>query len=248
VVAAVTVRLAGDAELGVPPDRVFVIGRGRASDLRVQGARVSRRHLLLEPSAGGWDAVDVSGSGTWLDGQQVRRVEIHRECRFRLGAADGAEVIVAPDRTAGAAVARPSDGATWRASADPLEQQATLLARPGASGPPLPASSGEAGAELTHPLRPGRMSIGRSAANDIVVRDLLASRHHADLIVGPGGVEIVDQGSANGTFVNGARVERARLRLDDVVAIGHHCFRFATDRLEERIDSTDATTRMLGDG
>jgi pSer/pThr/pTyr-binding forkhead associated (FHA) protein len=244
MVAAVTVRADGDLAVGVPPGRVFVIGRARSSDLRVTGEQVSRRHLLLEPVSGGWDAVDVSAAGTWLDGRRVSRVEIQRECRFRLGSADGPEVVVAPEvmtRVITPLAHRPADGAE-------ASEQSTMLARSGTARAPAPEPATAPGPPVTHPLRPGRMSIGRGGANDIVVRDLLASRRHAELVVGPVGVEIVDLDSANGTFVNGRRVERAVLRLDDVVAIGHHLFRFATDRLEESLDTSDATLRLLTDG
>lgn len=63
-------------------------------------------------------------------------------------------------------------------------------------------------------------SIGRDPDNDIVVDDLMASRHHAELVVSDGSLEVVDLGSQNGTYVNGTRVSRAPIRLGDVVNIG----------------------------
>jgi ABC-type multidrug transport system ATPase subunit len=68
---------------------------------------------------------------------------------------------------------------------------------------------------------PGGMTIGRAGENDIVIPDVLASRHHATLIPTPAGMEIVDNRSINGTFVNGARVDTALLRDGDVVTIGN---------------------------
>ena len=67
-------------------------------------------------------------------------------------------------------------------------------------------------------LRPGKsadvpegsIKIGRATDNDIVIPDVLASRHHATLVpsaTGPGTAEILDNRSINGTFVNGQRVE-----------------------------------------
>ena len=43
---------------------------------------------------------------------------------------------------------------------------------------------------------------------------------------GEGGFVIRDQGSSNGTFVNGARVTEAPLRPGDEVSIGGTRFRF----------------------
>ena len=68
---------------------------------------------------------------------------------------------------------------------------------------------------------PGSLRIGRASDNDIVIADVLASRHHATLIPTPGGTEIRDNRSINGTFVNGTRVDVALLAEGDVVTIGN---------------------------
>lgn len=64
---------------------------------------------------------------------------------------------------------------------------------------------------LTGELPPGAVRIGRANDNDIVIPEVLASRHHATLVPTPGGTEIRDNRSINGTFVNGARVDAALL-------------------------------------
>jgi ABC transport system ATP-binding/permease protein len=67
---------------------------------------------------------------------------------------------------------------------------------------------------------PGSVTIGRASDNDIVIADVLASRHHATLVLTPLGTEIQDR-SVNGTFVNGTRVGSAILSEGDVVTIGN---------------------------
>jgi VWFA-related protein len=62
-------------------------------------------------------------------------------------------------------------------------------------------------------LRRGRMRIGAIDANDIVIPSMSVSRYHAELHVSRRKVEIVDLHSANGTLINGNRVERAALTL-----------------------------------
>jgi ABC-type multidrug transport system ATPase subunit len=63
--------------------------------------------------------------------------------------------------------------------------------------------------------------IGRALDNDIVIHDVLASRHHAFLTATPAGTEIRDAHSINGTFVNGIRVGSAVLTEGAVVTIGN---------------------------
>jgi ABC-type multidrug transport system ATPase subunit/predicted component of type VI protein secretion system len=92
---------------------------------------------------------------------------------------------------------------------------------------------------------PGSVKIGRARDNDIVIPDVLASRHHATLVRLPGGTEIRDAGSINGTFVNGARVDTAPLRDGDVVTIGNVDLVFAGDTLTRRTE-TQAATRTGG--
>ena len=67
----------------------------------------------------------------------------------------------------------------------------------------------------------GSAWIGRSLDNDIVIQDVLASRHHAFLTATAVGTEIRDAHSINGTFVNGIRVGSAVLAEGDVVTIGN---------------------------
>jgi len=96
-----------------------------------------------------------------------------------------------------------------------------------------PGSPGEA--------PPGSIKIGRATDNDIVIPDVLASRHHSTLIPTPGGMEIVDNRSINGTFVNGSRVDTAMLNEGDVVTIGNVDLLFAGNTLVRRTETEAAT-------
>lgn len=88
---------------------------------------------------------------------------------------------------------------------------------------------------------PGGIKIGRATDNDIVIPDVLASRHHATLIPTPGGTEIVDNRSINGTFVNGTRVDTALLNDGDVVTIGNVDLVFTGGTLARRTETEAAT-------
>jgi ABC-type multidrug transport system ATPase subunit len=89
----------------------------------------------------------------------------------------------------------------------------------------------------------GALTIGRATDNDIVIQDVLASRHHAFLTLTPLGTEIRDAHSVNGTFVNGVRVGSAVLTEGDVVTIGNVDLVFTGDNLVRR---TEAATRTGG--
>src|SRR5271155_5124369 len=90
---------------------------------------------------------------------------------------------------------------------------------------------------------PGSATIGRATDNDIVIQDVLASRHHAFLVQSPLGTEIRDARSVNGTFVNGVRVGSAVLNEGDVITIGNVDLVFTEGNLIRR---TEAATRTGG--
>ncbi|MBV9089466.1 MAG: ATP-binding cassette domain-containing protein [Mycobacteriaceae bacterium] len=97
----------------------------------------------------------------------------------------------------------------------------------------------------TAPRVPGSVTIGRATDNDIVIPDVLASRHHATLVPTPTGLEIQDNRSINGTFVNGTRVDAALLREGDVITIGNVDLVFSGGTLVRRTE-TEAATRTGG--
>ena len=96
---------------------------------------------------------------------------------------------------------------------------------------------------LTPSSPPGASTIGRANDNDIVIQDVLASRHHAFLVDSPLGLEIRDANSINGTFVNGVRVGSAVLSEGDVVTIGNIDLVLTNGNLIRR---TEAATRSGG--
>jgi ABC-type multidrug transport system ATPase subunit len=88
----------------------------------------------------------------------------------------------------------------------------------------------------THALQ-ALLRIGRGDENDIVVADLAVSREHAQIRHVGERLEIKDLKSANGTFVNGQRINNALLEDGDLIEIGRHDFRFNGGMLEEYVDA-----------
>src|SRR6202165_3811372 len=66
----------------------------------------------------------------------------------------------------------------------------------------------------------GEVVVGRSSELDMVLVEDMVSRKHAKITLAPGQISIADLGSTNGTFVNGEKVKRARLKEGDRILIG----------------------------
>ncbi len=71
------------------------------------------------------------------------------------------------------------------------------------------------------PLRMDReIIIGRSSDLDMVLVEDMVSRKHAKISTQAGQITIQDLGSTNGTFVNGEKIKRVRLKEGDRILIG----------------------------
>jgi pSer/pThr/pTyr-binding forkhead associated (FHA) protein len=85
-------------------------------------------------------------------------------------------------------------------------------------------------------LNKASISLGRAMTNDIPLLDARVSRSHARLECGISGCMIVDLGTANGTRLNGNRIEKAELSPGDIISIGnttlHYEFASIPDDLE----------------
>ena len=69
-------------------------------------------------------------------------------------------------------------------------------------------------------LKNGSYSLGRSFESSIRLESTEISRLHARLLIGNHECEVIDESSANGTFVNGEKVISHRLRNGDIIGVG----------------------------
>jgi len=82
------------------------------------------------------------------------------------------------------------------------------------------------GRELRFPLFKDRLTIGRTANNDIQLNIRYISRRHAVIATDKGQTRLIDWGSKNGVFVNDKRVSEKFLASGDIVKIGETEFRY----------------------
>ena len=82
------------------------------------------------------------------------------------------------------------------------------------------------GQEVRFPLFKNKLTIGRTAHNDIQLKQQFISRRHAVVICDNDHTRIVDWGSKNGISVNGVRVSETVLKSGDQVTVGTAEFRF----------------------
>jgi pSer/pThr/pTyr-binding forkhead associated (FHA) protein len=82
------------------------------------------------------------------------------------------------------------------------------------------------GEQQAYPLTGRTTRVGRHDENDVVLAGPTVSARHATVRLEPIGVVLEDEGSLNGTFVNGERIEQRLLEEGDRIQIGPHLLVF----------------------
>ena len=191
----------------------YTVGRAADSDVVIDGSRVSRTHLILSVAADNarWTLVDKSANGSFTVDGPLRSRRSGTQAAVALGAADGPTLVVS----------HRADLQTAEISAMAREiAAATATDQPASASGPLPVGS--------------RVRLGRDPDNDIVIPGLLASAHHAQIISGPDGWELLDLNSARGTYVQGERVKYAILHPGDEISLGGSTFTYTSQGLVPR--------------
>ncbi|HEY7729710.1 MAG TPA: DHA2 family efflux MFS transporter permease subunit [Gaiellaceae bacterium] len=183
-----------------PVEVEVLLGR-EGADITIEDPEVSRRHAWVRAVDGGLVVLDAdSANGTFVNGERVGEPRT-------LG--DG-DVVTVGRSSLRVELPAPAKGAAVTVAAE----------LPGAAVEP-PVLVGVEGpvAGERFPVE-GELLLGREAA-DITVEDPEVSRRHAIVRPVDGGLEVTDEGSANGTFVNGNRIhEPTRLADGDRLKVG----------------------------
>lgn len=122
----------------------------------------------------------------------------------------------------------PADGITERV--DPIscldERTLSQASETGTPGPGRYLEVQGAGRTLLLPVGSDVIHIGRGLSADLRLDESSVSRRHAILVPRVSGARVLDDRSANGTFVNGRRVQQADLSDGDVIVVGRVVLRY----------------------
>lgn len=95
------------------------------------------------------------------------------------------------------------------------------------------------------PLVEGReIVIGRSSELDMVLIEDMVSRKHASITVNGAEIAISDAASTNGTFVNGEKIKRARLKEGDRILIGTSIIKLVTVDPANTVSEQEAKSNL----
>jgi len=95
-VPTLAVQIGSQSHILDPATGVAVIGRDPSSAVRVNDGRISRSHVRVEPRGDGWQVIDTSTNGMFVDGVRRSSVLITGPTTIHLGDADGITVVLAP--------------------------------------------------------------------------------------------------------------------------------------------------------
>ena len=128
----------------------------------------------------------------------------------------------------------PADPAPLPIAPAPPQKIILTDAGPGAFPTPPPHSQAVDSPSLimengdVFPIPDGETSVGRDASSGLaLVTETTVSRRHATLVNTDAGILIRDEGSSNGTYVNGTRIDaETPLKAGDQIQFGQARFRF----------------------
>jgi len=198
----------------------LTLGRGSGCDVVLESPNVSREHARVQMTPDGCEICDLnSTNGVYVNGRRVSRAILRPGDQISLGRETPGvqsmcfEVVAAPE----------------------AEHPRPAYPGPSPSPEPVHPHTGfpERRADESGSIALGQLpladrvpiTIGRDPHARVPLDSPVISRQHARLDpTKDGGHILTDLNSKNGTFVNGKRITRVRLRTGDVIRIGPYKF------------------------
>src|ERR1051326_1479897 len=81
----------------------------------------------------------------------------------------------------------------------------------------------------------GKLKVGRSPDNQVIVHDNKVSRHHCQVAVSSDAIVLENLESRNGTVVHGKPVSASLLHFDQIIQIGDSIFTVSRQKLRSRV-------------
>jgi len=210
------------------------IGRAEDNALVLPDVEVSRRHAKVIVSDESVVVEDLgSGNGTYFQGTAVDRMVVD----------DGAEVVIAPYTLQFCIPTEVTEQNTDPGTESDMEALNAMEGGQEVVAARLVTLQGQ-GLDDHYELPATGATMGRAEQREITIPDPAASRNHAQLLNASGSWWIRDNGSVNGTFVNGRRVRETPLSPGDRVRIGATEFRF--EFIDTRDDQSTGTLPFVG--
>lgn len=97
--------------------------------------------------------------------------------------------------------------------------------------------------QKTYALDKKDVTIGRGPENDVCINNLAVSKSHSRICFAD--LRLEDLGSANGTFVNGEKVQSRALENGDVIGIGKFEILFFHSKARPNGSPDDTTTWLV---
>jgi len=185
-------------------DRITV-GRAPECDVSLPDPALSRLHVEVERRGDGFVLLDRSGRGTRVGAEVVSEATL----------ADGTEIALGAWRALFRAESAVADAATRVAGG-------TAVRAPGEAprGGAARLRITERGRERAVAVDADVVTVGKDAANDLVLDDPFVSARHLRLERRDGRWRVRDLGSTNGTLLAGVRVTEAELPAGAPLAVG----------------------------
>jgi pSer/pThr/pTyr-binding forkhead associated (FHA) protein len=197
----------------------YVLGRSKNCDVVIANNMVSRSHCRIFSINSKWFLEDLGSSrGTYIGSKKIERIELNGDVQGSIGGIDvvNFEIKVLTNKI--------STSEKLNTITQVNRKSVGLTGR-------IPLLN--------------RMRIGKNQDNDWVINDVNVSDYHAEInMTSPGNYEITDMNSESGTFVNGKKIKRIKLRTGDQVLIGNVERRFTNDGLETAEGTEGASIKL----
>jgi pSer/pThr/pTyr-binding forkhead associated (FHA) protein len=187
-------------ELALEGKAIFEVGTAPSVDLALDDPQVAATHVKVYAANGDFSVFDVSGQGFAHNGNRTLKASLVHGDEIQIG---GTRLRLT------------------KAEASPLAsvRDAPPAAAASARCELMAVKGNDAGKSYDLQAKP-MFVIGRGMATDITVWDIRASRVHCRIDRDEQGFLVTDLNAANGTYVNGVKIESHRLKPGDEIKVG----------------------------